>query len=136
MENIIFTETEQMIELVKEFKNTNEAFLASITMSGLTDKRIYLTCGIDGAQFTRMKNGTVHVPASIIPIFTKTVNNTVFLSRICYETGHELRAIPKALEEKIAEKDAEIEALKEKLSYWEDLAKPAISHSKKYKDVK
>jgi hypothetical protein len=112
---------QKMIELVQTVKTFGEVIRAAIRHWGGSEKQVYLELGIDGGNWTRMLTGKANFPPEMISKFCDIVQNDLVLHWLAYQRGFELRIIPKELEERLAQKDAELEELKKKFTYLESL---------------
>lgn len=75
------------IEAVRAQRTRAAAFTLACTASGLDDKEIYLSCGIDAGHFSRIKKGEAEFPADKISKFCDTVRNTIYPEWIAYQVG-------------------------------------------------
>ena len=75
------------IELVRAQKNGAAAFTLACSVSGLDDKEIYLSLGIDAGYFSRIKKGEATLQADLTARFCAVVGNTIYLEWLAYQCG-------------------------------------------------
>lgn len=74
----------QMVAMQKTF---SAALGLATQVSGLEDKEIYLTLGIDAGHWSRIKKGEAHFQLDLLAEFCKTVGNTVVPEWIAHQVG-------------------------------------------------
>lgn len=102
------------IELVRRQHSSAAAFSLACQASGLEDKEIYLSVGIDAGTFSRIKKGEATLQADKLADFCRTVGNTIYPEWLAYQIGCTLVMIKTEAERRAdeAEKRAtEAEAL-------------------------
>lgn len=75
------------IETIRRQKNAAAAFTLACSMSGLEDKEIYLSLGIDAGHFSRIKKGDAGFPPDRLTEFCALVNNHVYPEWVAYQLG-------------------------------------------------
>lgn len=75
------------IELVRNQKNAAAAFTLACSVSGLEDKEIYLSLGIDAGYFSNIKKGKATLQADLTPKFCELVGNMVYPEWLAYQIG-------------------------------------------------
>ena len=92
------------IEMIRKQRSSGAAFSLACTVSGLDDKEIYLSLGIDAGHFSRIKKGDNGFPPDRLAEFCALVNNTIYPEWIAYQVGSTLVLIKSE-----AERRAEVE---------------------------
>jgi len=80
-------QAEVPIEIVRTQKHSGAAFSLSCQASGLDDKEIYLTLGIDAGYFSRMKKGEATLQGDQLAKFCQTVGNTIYAEWLAFQVG-------------------------------------------------
>lgn len=75
------------IEVVRAQKNAAAAFTLACNVSGLEDKEIYLSLGIDAGYFSNIKKGKATLQADLIAKFCELVGNMVYPEWMAYQVG-------------------------------------------------
>lgn len=75
------------IETIRRQKSAAAAFSLACSVSGLEDKEIYLSLGIDASHFSRIKKGDAGFPPDRLAEFCGLVNNTVYPEWIAFQVG-------------------------------------------------
>lgn len=78
------------IETIRRQKTAAAAFSLACSVSGLEDKEIYLSLGIDAGHFSRIKKGDAGFPPDRLAEFCGLVNNTVYPEWIAFQVGSTL----------------------------------------------
>jgi hypothetical protein len=78
------------IETIRRQKTSAAAFSLACSVSGLEDKEIYLSLGIDAGHFSRIKKGDAGFPPDRLAEFCGLVNNTVYPEWIAFQVGSTL----------------------------------------------
>jgi hypothetical protein len=96
------------IELVRAKKTAGAAFTLACDSSGLDDKEIYLTLGIDAGYFSNIKKGKATLQADLVQKFCDVVGNRIYVEWTAYQIGCTLVMIKTEAERRaeIAEKKA------------------------------
>lgn len=79
--------SEVPIETVRRQKNAAAAFTLACSVSGLEDKEIYLSLGIDAGHFSRIKKGDAGFPPDKLQEFCALVNNRIYPEWVAYQLG-------------------------------------------------
>lgn len=105
------------IEMVRKQRSASAAFSLACSVSGLDDKEIYLSLGIDAGHFSRIKKGDAGFPPDRLAEFCGLVNNTVYPEWIAFQVGSTLVVIKTEAERRadIATKRAEAAEAENKL---------------------
>lgn len=81
-----------------------------IQVSGLEDKEIYGSLGIDAGQWTRIRKGDGHFPPNLESDLMRLCGNIVPLLWSAAHEGYELRPIKSELEAQVEELQRELDA--------------------------
>lgn len=109
------------IETVRAQRTRAAAFTLACASSGLDDKEIYLSCGIDAGHFSRIKKGEAEFPADKLSKFCDTAKNTIYPEWIAYQVGCTLMLIKSEAERRAEAAEARAEAAERKLAYASEL---------------
>lgn len=102
------------IETVRAQKSASAAFTLSCSVSGLEDKEIYLSLGIDAGYFSNIKKGKATLQADLIGKFCRVVGNTIYAEWIAYQLGCTLVVIRTEAERRAEEAEQRAKAAEEK----------------------
>lgn len=75
------------MEMIRRQKTSAGAFSLACTSSGLDDKEIYLSIGLDPGYFSRMKKGDATLHADVEAQFCSIVGNTIYPEWRAYQIG-------------------------------------------------
>lgn len=75
------------IELIRSKKHAGAAFTLACDTSGLDDKEIFLTLGIDKGYFSNIKSGKNTLQSDLIKPFCEIVGNTIYPEWVAYQVG-------------------------------------------------
>lgn len=75
------------VEMIRRQKTAAAAFALACQSSGLEDKEIYLSLGIDAGYFSRIKAGTATLQADNVSQFCQIVGNTIYPEWQAYQIG-------------------------------------------------
>lgn len=75
------------IEVVRAQKNAAAAFTLACNVSGLEDKEIYLSLGIDAGYFSNIKKGKATLQADLVPAFCDIAGNRIYPEWQAYQLG-------------------------------------------------
>jgi hypothetical protein len=75
------------LEMIRRQKTAAGAFALACQSSGLEDKEIYLSLGIDAGYFSRIKAGTATLQADMVSQFCQIVGNTIYPEWQAYQIG-------------------------------------------------
>ncbi len=105
------------IEVIRRQKNGGAAFSLACSASGLEDKEIYLSLGIDAGHFSRMKKGEAGFPPDRISEFCALVDNSIYPEWCAYQVGCTLVVIKSEAERRAeaAERDRDAALAENKL---------------------
>lgn len=97
---------------IKALKDKHAALVLCMNFSCLEDKEIYGPLGLDQAQFSRIKNGSMNFPPNKEDQLMDVCGNEIPLRYSALVRGKELIPMRSTLEQMLADKDTEIELLK------------------------
>lgn len=102
------------MEMIRRQKSAAGAFALAVQSSGLDDKEVYLSLGIDAGYFSRIKAGTATLQADNLAQFCQVVGNTIYPEWLAYQVGCTLVQIKSEAERRAeaAEKRAQEAELK------------------------
>jgi plasmid maintenance system antidote protein VapI len=102
------------IEMVRAKKTAGAAFTLACDASGLDDKEIYLTLGIDAGYFSNIKKGKATLQADLIQKFCEVVGNRIYVEWLAFQIGCTLVMVKTEAERRaeIAERRAQEAELK------------------------
>lgn len=109
------------IETVRAQRTRAGAFTLACTASGLDDKEIYLSCGIDAGHFSRIKKGEAEFPSDKLAKFCDTVRNTIYPEWIAYQVGCTLVMVKSAAERRAEEAEQRAAAAERENKLMRDL---------------
>lgn len=101
------------IDVVRRQKSAAAALSLACSASGLDDKEIYLSLGIDPGHFSRMKKGEAGFPPDKLNELCELVGNTIYVEWIAYQVGCTLVMVKSEAErraEAAEAKSAQLEA--------------------------
>lgn len=75
------------IEMIRRQKAAGAAFSLACQSSGLEDKEIYGSLGLDAGYFSRIKKGEATLQGDLIRPFCTVVNNRIFLEWLAFQAG-------------------------------------------------
>lgn len=75
------------VEMIRRQKTAAAAFALACQSSGLEDKEIYMSLGIDPGYFSRIKAGTATMQADMVAQFCQVVSNTIYPEWQAYQIG-------------------------------------------------
>lgn len=91
------------IEIIKGQKSASAAFCLALQASGLEDKEVYLSLGIDAGHFSRIKKGEAGFPPDKMTEFCGLVGNTIYPEWIAYQVNCTLMLIKTEAERRAEE---------------------------------
>jgi hypothetical protein len=102
------------VEMIRRQKSASAAFALACTSSGLEDKEIYASLGIDPGYFSRIKKGEATLQADLVSTFCDLVGNRIYPEWVAYSLGCTLVQIRSEAERRAeaAERRAEMAELK------------------------
>jgi hypothetical protein len=89
------------IEMIRAKKTAGAAFTLACDASGLDDKEIYLTLGIDAGYFSNIKKGKATLQADLITPFCDVVGNRIYPEWMAYQIGCTLVQIKSEAERRL-----------------------------------
>ena len=78
---------EVAVEMVHRQRTSAAALCLACQSSGLEDKEIYQSLGIDAGYWSRIKKGEATLQADLIESFCQIVNNCIYPEWIAYRVG-------------------------------------------------
>ena len=75
------------MEMIRRQKTAAGAFALACQSSGLEDKEIYASLGIDPGYFARIRKGEATLQADLVPTFCGIVGNRIFPEWMAYSIG-------------------------------------------------
>lgn len=109
------------IEMIRRQKAAGAAFSLACQSSGLEDKEIYGSLGLDAGYFSRIKKGEATLQADLIRPFCMVVNNTIYPEWIAYQVGGTVVQIKSETERLLDEERIRRAKAEERLKYVEGL---------------
>ncbi len=109
------------IEMVRAMRNACAAFSLACNASGLEDKEIYASLGIDAGYFSNIKKGKATLQADHLPAFCQIVGNTVYPEWMAYTLGCTLVMIKSEAERRADEAEARAADAERKLAFATEL---------------
>jgi len=94
------------LELIRRQKTAAAAFALAVQSSGLEDKEIYLSLGLDAGYFSRIKAGAATLQADLVQQFCAVVGNTIYMEWLAYQVGCTLMLIKSEAERRADEANA------------------------------
>jgi len=89
-------------------KDKHAALVLCMNVSCLEDKEIYGPLGLDQAQFSRIKNGSMHFPPNLENPLMDICGNEIPLRYSAIKRGKQLIPLRSTLEQKLEDKDLEL----------------------------
>jgi hypothetical protein len=106
-------------EMIHRQKSAGAALCLACQSSGLDDKEIYGSLGIDAGYFSRIKKGEATLQADLIEPFCTVVGNRIYPEWIAYRVGCTLVQIKSETERLLEVERAKSAKLAERLAYAE-----------------
>lgn len=75
------------IEMIRRQKSAGAAFALACQSSGLEDKEIYGSLGLDAGYFSRIKKGEATLQGDLVRPFCTVVNNRIFPEWLSFQVG-------------------------------------------------
>jgi hypothetical protein len=75
------------LEMIRRQKSAAAAFALAVSSSGLEDKEVYASLGIDPGYFSRIKKGEATLQAELVPLFCEIVNNRIYPEWMAFQLG-------------------------------------------------
>lgn len=92
--------------VVRAQKTSGAAISLACHASGLEDKEIYLSLGIDAGHFSRIKKGEAGFPADKLRDFCNLIGNTIYPEWLAYQVGCQLVMVKTEAERRADEAEA------------------------------
>lgn len=108
--------TDVPAELVLRQSTLSGAIALCVQVSGLEEKEVYLSLGIDAGHWTRIMKGDAHFPVNKLGDLMDLCGNEAPLSWLVYARGYDLHSLRKReteTERKLRQAEEEIRKLKE-----------------------
>lgn len=99
------------MDLVRRQKSAASALSLACGASGLEDKEIYLSLGIDPGHFSRMKKGEAGFPPDKLNELCELVGNTIYVEWMAYQVGCTLVMVKSEAERRAEAAEAKATAL-------------------------
>lgn len=91
------------VEMIRAQQSAAAAFTLACSASGLEDKEIYLSIGIDAGYFSNIKKGKATLQADLLRAFCERVGNSVYAEWMAYQLGCTLVVIKSESERRAEE---------------------------------
>ena len=101
------------IEVVRRQKTGAAAFCLACQSSGLEDKEIYGSLGIDAGYFSRIKKGEATLQSDLVQPFCDVVNNRIYPEWLAWSVGCTLVQIQSEAERLLEQERAKAQKLSE-----------------------
>jgi hypothetical protein len=75
------------LEMIRRQKSAAAAFALAVSSSGLEDKEVYSSLGIDPGYFSRIKKGEATLQADLLALFCEVVGNRIYPEWIAFQLG-------------------------------------------------
>ena len=89
--------------------------------SGLEDKEIYLSIGVDAGTFSRIKKGEATIQADRLAEFCRVVGNTIYPEWLAYQVGCQLVLIKSEAERRAEDAERRANEAEAKVSMLQSL---------------
>ncbi len=108
-------------ELVARKKTFLSSIVLCVQLSGLDDKEVYLTLGIDAGHWSRIMKGDAHFPVDKIDELMTLCGNEAPLQWLSHRRGYQLVMLKSAAERRIEELERALVKETERRQWAEDL---------------
>lgn len=98
------------IEMIRRQKSAGAALSLACQSSGLEDKEIYGSLGLDAGYFSRIKKGEATLQGDLIRPFCTVVNNRIYPEWLSYQVGCTLVQIQSEAERRAQEAEERAKA--------------------------
>lgn len=112
---------EAPIDLVARKQTLLAAIVLCMQLSGLDDKEVYLTMGIDAGHWSRIMKGDAHFPVDKIDGLMTLCGNEAPLQWLALRRGYQLVMLKSAAERRIDELERALVKETERRQWAEDL---------------
>ncbi len=113
---------EVSMELIRRQKSFINAIALCTQLSGLDDKEIYMTLGIDAGHWSRIVKGDAHFPVNKIDELMTLCGNEAPLKWLANKRGYSLQLLKTEAERRIEDLEFRLEKETERRQWAEDLA--------------
>jgi hypothetical protein len=96
------------VTIIRAKKNSGSAFGLACDASGLDDKEIYLSLGIDAGYFSNIKKSKATLQGDLVKDFCSIVGNSIYLEWMAYQIGCTLVMIKSEAERRLEKAEAEL----------------------------
>jgi len=110
------------MELIRRQKSFINAIALCTQLSGLDDKEIYMTLGIDAGHWSRIVKGDAHFPVNMIDELMTLCGNEAPLKWLANKRGYSLQLLKTEAERRIEDLEFRLEKETERRQWAEDLA--------------
>lgn len=108
-------------ELVVRKQTFLAAIVLCVQLSGLDDKEIYLTLGMDAGHWSRIMKGDAHFPVDKIDSLMTLCGNEAPLQWLAHKRGYQLHLLKTAAERRIEELERALNKETERRQWAEDM---------------
>lgn len=112
---------EAPLELVARKQTFLSAIVLCVQLSGLDDKEIYMSLGIDAGHWSRIMKGDAHFPVDKIDMLMTMCGNEVPLQWMAQKRGYQLVMLKSAAESRIEALEIALNKEIERRQWAEDL---------------
>ena len=113
---------EVSMELIRRQKLFINAIALCTQLSGLDDKEIYMTLGVDAGHWSRIVKGDAHFPVNKIDELMTLCGNEAPLKWLANKRGYSLQLLKTEAERRIEDLEFRLEKETERRQWAEDLA--------------
>ena len=106
--------SEVPIELVLKQRQLGGAIALCVQLSGLEDKEVYMTLGIDAGHWSRILKGDAHFPINKLNSFMDICGNEAPLIWLAHSRGYGLMLLKSEAERRAEAAEDELEKEREK----------------------
>lgn len=117
------------LEVVHAQRSSASAFSLACQASGLEDKEIYLSLGIDAGHFSRIKRGDAGFPPDKLASFCRLVGNNAYPEWLAYQVGCTLVMLKSEAERRAENAEARANDAEKKMAYLEQFVRVAGARS-------
>jgi hypothetical protein len=114
--------TDVPLSLVARQPTMAQAIALCVQVSGLEDKEVYLSLGIDAGHWTRIMKGDAHFPVNKLGGLMDLCGNEAPLIWLSNSRGYGLVMIKTEAERRIEQLEAELSKERERRQWAEDMA--------------
>ena len=101
------------LEIIRNQKTAAAAFTLACSTSGLEDKEIYISLGIDAGYFSNIKKGKATLQGDLTKAFCGLVGNHIYVEWLAYQVDCTLVMIKSAAERRAEEAEEKVRILTE-----------------------